>query len=534
MTYNVILFSDVPSTEWFSRSYGIYRLATEIRKHGYTVLTVDFTSALSKDEYYKLIKKVVGSETLMVGFSTTWFPYRNSKVKNDRYSVGFKSTGKNEKIDFERDRHAWYYDSLPHNFSQNDAQEWIAPIKEINSSTKIVIGGAKSYEYIDVDVDNVFIGFSEVMIIDYLNSISKKGPRRIFNKIIDYDMKAQDPRFEFKESRTEYVETDLIVQDELMTIEFSRGCIFNCTFCSYPHKNQKTKDFIKYKETIREELMENYEKWGTIRYLIVDDTFNDSVEKLIHIKSVIETLPFKPKFWAYIRLDLIAAHPEMAQLLKDIGVTEAYYGLETWHDQTAKIINKGGKIQRKIEGMRIAKECWGNDVYVTVGIIIGLPHDTVESIIDSCNWMIQEGHKYVDWLALYSYTLIPPQKNQSYRIQSDIEKDLEAWGYSFPDVENKPFEWVRTGPGDIHTKEQADVLMHDCYKMIEKYNRPRDQYWFQGALVNIDPRFNFENLRNMHPDERGKVFSSINITDLYYKYIRQEYWEKLFKFLDVQ
>lgn len=534
MSYQVILFTDTPSTEWFSRSYGTYRLATELRNNGYSVLTIDFTSSLTWDDYQKIINRVVDEHTLVVGFSTTWFPYRNSKVPNARYSVGFKSTGKNAKIDFDTERHPWYYNSLSHSFSQESTNKWIDCVKQKNIKTKVIIGGAKAYEYvINTNADNVFLGFCENMLLDYVNSLSGKGLKRIFNHVVDYDMKALDPRFDFKTSRTEYVDTDLIYSGELMTFEFSRGCIFNCTFCSYPHKNQKTSDYIKTKETLIKEFMDNYEKWGVTRYLIVDDTFNDSVEKLEYIKEVIDELPFKPKFWAYARLDLIAAHPKMAQLLKDIGVEEVYYGLETWHDKTAKIINKGGKLQRKIDGMRIAKECWGDDVYVTVGLIIGLPHDTVQSIYDCCDWMIKEGHNYIDWLATYSYTIAPPTEVSDYRIQSDIEKNLDKWGYSFPDPENKPWAWIRTGEGDITTKEQADVLMHESYKMLENYNKARNLFWFQGAWAALDPVYDFDNLKSMDPNERGKLFN-VDTTDMYYRYVSEHYWPKLFSLLDIE
>jgi radical SAM superfamily enzyme YgiQ (UPF0313 family) len=72
------------------------------------------------------------------------------------------------------------------------------------------------------------------------------------------------------------------------------------------------------------------------------------LEKLELINEVIKELPFKPIFsWAYARVDLIGQHPKQAQLLKDIGIKELYYGLETWNDITAKAIRKGGKKSRK-------------------------------------------------------------------------------------------------------------------------------------------------------------------------------------------
>jgi radical SAM superfamily enzyme YgiQ (UPF0313 family) len=511
MTYDVVFFTDTPSTDWFSRGYGAYRLSSEIRKHGYSALTVDFTSSLDFDTFKEIIDKSVNKDTLMVGFSVTWFPYRHKKIKNPRYVVGPKSLGLDSMIDFHPEQHSWYYDSLSYNFSQGDINQYIDYIKQVNSKCKVVVGGAKSNEYVfEPKIDNVFIGYSENMIIDYLNSISNRGQKRIFNKIINYDVKGQSGEFVFNQSTTNYVDTDCIRNNEILTFEFSRGCIFNCAFCSYPHRNQDTREYVKYKEVIYNELLDNYEKYGAYRYVITDDTFNDYTEKLILINEVIQTLPFKPEFWAYVRLDLISRHPEQAQLLKDIGVKEAYYGLETWNDKTAKDIKKGGSLKKKIEGMRIAKECWGDDVFIVSSIIIGLPNDTVESVNNSVEWYINEGHKYIDLFAYISLTLYHPDETWDYKFHSDIEDDLEKYRYTFKDPENEPFEWNRNDDGDITSKTQADNLMIECNKRVHSYWGVSKWEWKKV--------FDYDT-------ERSKKSS----TDLYYTHVKEYYWPMLLK-----
>lgn len=531
MTYQIILFTDTPGSDWLSRGYGAYRLASELRQADYTVLTVEYSSTLSFERYKEIIDKAVGPETIVVGFSTTWFPYRSLNKINPRYSVGFKSN--KEHTDFKHDQHNWYYESLSHLFSQEDPSKWVEYVKSKNPKIKCIAGGAKSNEYVfEPSLDNVFIGFSETMLLDYVNSLTGKGPKRIFNKIVNYDVKAMDPRWDFKSHTTNYVDTDCIVPGELLTFEFARGCIFNCNFCSYPHRNHPTMDYLKYKETIRAELMENYEKWGCTRYMVMDDTFNDSVEKLEIIKEVIDTLPFKPKFWTYCRMDLFHKYPEMIQLMKDIGVTEVYYGLETWHDKTAKVINKGGKKENKIAAIKKAKEIWGDDVYVTVGIVMGLPHDTVESCTEICEWFRNEGHNYVDWLNVCSLTVYPPTDHQKYKFFSDIELNLDKYGYSFPDIDNNPMEWVRNDDGDVCSKSQADGLMDYWMKELQPYQKNRKQMWFQSALSVIDPRLDFEYLLSTEQDEWNDIFKDFKPTDWYWRYVNHYYWPKLLAFLE--
>lgn len=470
MKYNVILFTDIPNPDHFTRGYGAYRLASEIRVHGYSVLTVDFSSTINVDTFKDIIENSVGEETYFVGFSTTWFPFRKSET-NEKYLIGPKSKMSNPKEDFCHESQPWYFDSITYKISRGELKIYRDIVKGVNSNCKVVIGGSKSGEYVHEQyADNVFIGYSESMIIDYLNSLSKKGPRRIFNKVINYDTKAIDGDFDFRNSSTLYVESDLLMPEEMLTMEFSRGCIFNCSFCSFPHRNSDTRDFVKFKETIYNELMHNWTKWGIYKYTITDDTFNDHTEKMQLIKEVIDTLPFKPVFpWAYARLDLISRNPEQAQLFKDLNIKEVYYGLETWNDNTAKSIRKGGNRDKKVEGMRIAKECWGDDINVSVGVVIGLPKDTVQSMRDCAEWYVHEGYRIVDSLKFVDLNIFPDDGLNQYKFLSDIEKDPSKYGYSFHDPINKPYQWKKVDEGDINSKQQAIDLMHELNGITKPY-----------------------------------------------------------------
>lgn len=517
MTYDVILFTDTPSADWFSRGYGAYRIASEIRQLGLSVLTVDFSSIIDWDTFTQIIDKSVGSNSVMVGFSSTWFPYRHKNLSNPRYIVGFKSLQTDPAIDFDPNIHEWYRNSIAYQVSGGELERYTSYIKNINKNVKVVLGGAKAYEYVfEPSLDNVFVGYSENQIVDYLKSLTKIGPRRIFNKIINYDVKAQSGEFDFNKSITSYVETDCLHPEEVLTIEFSRGCIFNCSFCSYPHKNQDTRDYVKYKETIYNELMNNWSKWGVYKYVITDDTFNDYTEKLILINDVIQSLPFKPQFWAYIRMDLIARHPEQAQLVKDIGIKETYYGLETWDDSTGKAIRKGGSRLKKIEGMRIAKECWKDQVYVVAGIVIGLPLDTTEGIADSVSWYTSEGYNYVDLFGYGSLTLRDFGDAQEYIVLSDIEKDMDGHGYSIPDPDNAPLEWTRSDSGNIKSKQQADELMKSSNAAVSPYwNSKRVWDWRHVFAMN-------------------KIDSTKAPTELVHIFVTTVYLPKLLKTLSVK
>ena len=497
MKYNVLLFTDAPNPENFTRGYGAYRIAHEIRQLGYSVLTIDFSSAMDDIIFNKIIDLAVGEETIFVGFSTTWFPLAGNILKNNKFKVGEKSLSKHDSL-----HNDWFYNSVAYRISRGELGYFTKIIKSKNPKIKVVVGGAKASDYVtDQSIDNVFIGYSENQVIDYIKSITGLGPKRIFNKVINYDTNANNGEFNFNNSFTDYVETDCINSHERLTIEFSRGCIFNCAFCSFPHRNQNTKNYTKYKEVLTHEFMNNWNKWGITKYVITDDTFNDYTEKLKAIHEVILSLPFKPVFYfAFIRMDLMTE--EQAILLKAIGLKTAFYGLDAWEATTAKSIGKNSP--KKIKGLQNAKQVWGNDVYISAYIIIGLPHDTIEGIHESAEWYITEGHKLIDNLKYVSHAINPPSSASQYQFLSRIEEDPAAWGYTFPKADDLTY-WERNN-GTILSKTIADSLMLIANEKVTPFNNAKIIDW-------------------------NDMYDGKDPTEMYYKLTHEDYFPKLLNVL---
>lgn len=81
MTVDVLIFTGTYAG--MAKSAGAFRIATELRKQGYTVQVVDMFLHLSQksvDRILQIIRKFVGPNTLWVGFSSTFFmPLRMKK-----------------------------------------------------------------------------------------------------------------------------------------------------------------------------------------------------------------------------------------------------------------------------------------------------------------------------------------------------------------------------------------------------------------------------------------------------------------------
>jgi radical SAM superfamily enzyme YgiQ (UPF0313 family) len=93
------------------------------------------------------------------------------------------------------------------------------------------------------------------------------------------------------------------------------------------------------------EIRENFEKYSVKKYTIVDDTFNESTEKLNAIYESLKANDLQIEFSCYIRLDLVARNPEQIVLLKKMGCTSVFLGIETLNERAAKAIGKGAMVE---------------------------------------------------------------------------------------------------------------------------------------------------------------------------------------------
>lgn len=516
--FDVILFTDTAEFATKTRGYGCHRLASHIREQGYSCLVIDFASALIFEDYKVILEHAIGDNTLMVGFSTNWFPYKLPDESPQIVDPGRSYQGEQVKI-FDHK----HLNSLTNAFSYDQLLPWVGLIKNLNPKTKIVLGGTKIDMYTDQPfIDHIVVGYSETMVIDLLDSLSKKT-RRIFNKIIDHDQKAQSPVWDFRVSKTQYTALDFITPNETLALEIGRGCRFKCSFCSYPMIGQRnTVDYLKHENVLREELLNNYQRWGVTQYYIIDDTFNDSRDKLDMLKRVLDTLPFKIHFWAYIRLDLLATHPEHIPLLLELGLEQCYIGIETFHPKAAKAIGKGMSAEKRKEALKMCKEVWGDRVHIQAGFMVGLPHEPRSSIEETVAYLkTPDCPIHEAWL--FPLSIAGEHEKTKYMYKSDMDKNYKNYGYYFKDPE-KFWVWSKDDDTDIPDLATADKVSAELDP--GEVRRPFKGDFYKSSLNH--PILKNRNLTMAMTDEEYKsIATTFDQFEMYRNTVNTEYFKPL-------
>jgi hypothetical protein len=417
---NVILISDNTDTLTMVKVFGLQKVAYVLRQHGFEVAVINHLSAFSVDEIKHLLRNLVSEQTLFVGVNNFYYLASEDVFLNEHNGLEIRESVAGA--------------ILPHNKKYNADIKQL--IKEINPNCKLVCGGPNQIDAeFNKDFDYIVMGYAEISVVNLANHLLckdvplNKSHRSIHGPIIVNDPKAEG--YDFSQSHMEYSVTDVVLPGDTLFLEIGRGCIFNCAFCAYPMNGKKKFDYIRHRDLIVSELVDNFEKFKITKYMIVDDTFNDSYEKCQMMYEISQMLPFKIEYWAYIRLDLLAAKPDSIAMLIDSGCRGMYFGIETFNANTATAIRKGGNRERLIATINHIKETWGDRVSLHGSFIFGLPHESVESIQNTIDYLLSEQNLLDSW-QIQSLRIKHPDYNKSANngFLSDLDKNYEKYGYS--------------------------------------------------------------------------------------------------------
>lgn len=162
----------------------------------------------------------------------------------------------------------------------------------------------------------------------------------------------------------------------------SRGCPYNCIFCSVPKISGRK---VRYRsvENCMEEI-KNAKDQGFRDIQILDDNFTFDIK---FAKAFCKEIKKLEIFWHMpngIRADRFDA--ELARLMREANCYQVSFGVETAHPGVFKGIRKGETLEDIERAVEIAKK-YG--LQVNCYFIIGLPSSTFERDLESLKWTLE-------------------------------------------------------------------------------------------------------------------------------------------------
>jgi radical SAM superfamily enzyme YgiQ (UPF0313 family) len=478
----------------FNRNVGPYRIASSLQDAGYSVFVLDFCEAFDSTEIINVLKQHVNNETLWVGFSSTFYwPKFSDRLENNSIPMTEDS---------------WKKDALKEMYFNSDHSEIYKIINFIreNSNAKIIYGGAKApyYSMFQIDIENIdyyVTGNADTSIIDITNYLAGRKDKieHLDNKTV-HSNSYTEPNIQNNIGTYWYRKDFNILPHEGLPIELARGCIFKCKFCSFTHIGKKKGTYIRDTEQIKDELLKMYEVHGTESYLFTDDTFNDDNDKLEDLHKVFTSLPFKPKFSSYLRIDLMNRFPHQIDLLTEMGIVGAFFGIETLEPDSAKAIGKGLHPNKVKDCLYKIHEKWKNKTNIESGFILGLPYDTLSYFYELTNWCLEKDNpiQAIRFYPLRLFNHINPKEN---RIDvSEFSLNPDIYGYKF-DESTVFSNWT------LPTQKLTYSVCDDIANSLTRLTENRNMYGSFSVVQAMNCGIPLEDILSMTAIDIGKKYN---------------------------
>jgi len=276
------------------------------------------------------------------------------------------------------------------------------------------------------------------------------------------------------------------VASNLGTIDCSRGCPFNCSFCSIINvqgREMRARSVPSLEHAIRE----NYRLHGIDFYFFTDDNFarnpnwREIFEMLLRLRSEGISIDFM------LQVDTQSYKiPDFVQLAGEAGCSQVFIGMESINPRNLKATGKG---QNRVQDYRLLIESWHKAKVAThVAYIIGFPFDTPESVREDIERLKSE--LKVEQASFFMLTPIPGSRDYDDAVKRGdwIHPDLNRYD-SFHETmihpNFKPGEWYET-----YRKAWESFYSFDYMREVlvqanpENYwNIFRDFIWYRNSAL---------------------------------------------------
>lgn len=377
MRKRVLLFSNFYGG--FLKNASSMRLGNELRKDGFEVKQIHHFVNFTNDELRLIIKDFCENNEAIVCISTSFLSQEEERNLNENPSWGKSETGADV---FSKILFVCLTAKLEFKAKVMIGGWIIDPMKFLDSNRKSHWKMGNLEKYVDYFVDGM--GASAI----------KKLAEGKEQKVIVGNLVSSDPILDFSDVSTSPTKDDYINPKEALYFEIASGCIFSCHFCNFGSLGKKKHEYMRSYDSLKNEIVSNYENFGTRMYHVTDNIVNDYQEKLKMLIRIRNETGIDLKWTGYVRLDTIKTK-DQADLLLESGMIGALMGIESLYPSVGRYIGKMTDKERLVEILHMCRESWKENVIVSGTFIAGLPTETLESLVDTFNFLTSEEGYYL-------------------------------------------------------------------------------------------------------------------------------------------
>lgn len=302
-------------------------------------------------------------------------------------------------------------------------------------STPIILGGCHPtvmpiLSLKETKADFTVMGEGESTIIELLKYLSKKNNDIKNIKGIAYcnngDCKINEPRERIENldelpfPARHLLNPKLYKKEAFGYVISSRGCPFNCSFCS-SHTMWGRHTRLRSAKNMVDEIELVYNKYGTKEFRFADDLFPINIQRVKDFAKEIKNRKLDISFRCGSRVDTI--NKEVLSYLKDAGCKKISFGVESGNQRILNLINKKITLEQSKKAIKMTQDA---GIKAIAFFMVGHPTETLKELQDTIDLMDDLNA----WRSLVNLTTPHPGTElRNFLNEKDLDKHW--WKYYF-------------------------------------------------------------------------------------------------------
>jgi anaerobic magnesium-protoporphyrin IX monomethyl ester cyclase len=301
-------------------------------------------------------------------------------------------------------------------FQRRTAARIIDLVRFLKPGVKIAVGGydpslaREAYE--NMGVDFVVRGEGEVTFNELLRAVEQQGSlsailglsyregERWSHNIDRPPHRLEDGEIRLPKRTARVLDGYTFLGRKVDVIETSRGCTYDCSFCSIIEMRGRNFHTYSFDRTLAD--IRDARDHGARTIFLVDDNITLNVHRFEALcKAIIQAELHTLDYFVQAMTSAIATHGDtLAPLMRQAGFRYVFLGIENILEGDLAFLRASAKNTDRQGGqncgnatLKAIDHIHRNGMYVVGGLIVGNPDDTTESIEANLAF----AREYVDW-----------------------------------------------------------------------------------------------------------------------------------------
>jgi len=163
-------------------------------------------------------------------------------------------------------------------------------------------------------------------------------------------------------------------------IETSRGCVYDCNFCSI--RNMYGKSFRKFSFDRIIADLEDAKKYGAKSIFITDDNITLDGKRYLQLCKEIVKAKLNLTFAVQASVRGFKKTPGLAKAIAQAGTKFVFLGIENASDTALEFMQKSNQLTSQ-DTVEVVDDLKKNGILVVGGFILGYPEDTKDTLLDN-------------------------------------------------------------------------------------------------------------------------------------------------------